>query len=159
MSNLQKYHVSKNLSPINTFNKTTDLYYSITFSEPLAVGTYTIAANITSDTGVTSARISFRKSDLTQDVATNITIEEGISSVTVTLSAPCSAIFFYGSTTVYDNVPIKYDNIMLNTGSTALPYEPYSADVWHDLTPQQYINDEFVDNANILEKYSGGSWG
>lgn len=24
--------------------------------------------------------------------------------------------------------------------------------------PQQYINGEFVDNTNIPEKYSGGSW-
>ena len=34
-------------------------------------------------------------------------------------------MYIYGGTTVFDNIPIKYESIMLNTGSTALPYEPY----------------------------------
>ena len=114
-----------NLSPETSFNKTTELYHAITLVEPLPVGTYTLSADITPDTGISSARISFRKSDLSQEVATNIDIQNGRSTVTITISNPCSAIYFYGSTTVMDNIPIKYEDIMLNTGSTALPYQPY----------------------------------
>lgn len=47
-------------------------------------------------------------------------------------------------------------NLMLNYGSTVLPYEPYSTEVWHD---SHYIrvNGEWQSVASAHER-SGGQW-
>jgi hypothetical protein len=143
--NFKKFHESKNLCPIANFYKTTDLYYSILFETPLPAGTYTISAEITSTS--TESRISFRKNDMSQMIASNITIQTGRSQLTVTISEPCYALYIYGSTTVYDNIPIKFENIMLNTGSTPQPYEPYSSEVWHDIP--YYIHKTATDTLTL----------
>lgn len=44
--------------------------------------------------------------------------------------------------------PSDISNIMLNTGSTPLPYEPYSSEVWHD-TPH-YIHNTSTDTITTL---------
>lgn len=112
-----------NLCPITSFDKTTDTYYSILFNTPIPAGTYTLSAKITSTSA--ESRISFRKADMAQIITSNIVIQTGRSQLTVTLNESCYGMYIYGGTTVFDNIPIKYENIMLNTGSTPLPYEPY----------------------------------
>ena len=144
--NFKKYHVSRNLCPITSFDKTTDVYYTILFNTPIPTGTYTLGAKITSTSA--ESRISFRKADMSQIIASNIVIQTGRSQLTVTLNEPCYGIYIYGGTTVIDNIPIKYESIMFNTGSTPLPYEPYSSEVWHD-TPH-YIHNTSTDTITTL---------
>lgn len=158
MSNLQKYHVSKNLfdgtlyggawAPnfvINTDGINPDIYKSLKIY--LKAGAYTVSFA----RHVNIVRRLF-------DGGYNQDTLADISELTFTISNDgYIGISFRATATP----AINWDNspIMVNIGSTALPYEPYTTDVWHDLAPQQYINGVFVDNANIPEKYSGGLWG
>jgi hypothetical protein len=115
-----------NLSNVTSFALTSDRFYQLDLTVPIPAGTYSISANLTHESGVTSVRISFRKSDASQEVAINMPINEnGRSYATVTLTNDCYSIYFYGSETAFDVVPIKYDNLMINSGSTALDFEPY----------------------------------
>lgn len=167
MSNLQKYHVSKNMFDVST--QTVGYFVragNVTAEKPLgniepAAGynlsayiavtpntTYTIKYPVAS--AVSGAGLVYYSDN---SGATIAGIPLGVQGQTYTFTTPnnCNYIRFS-----YDNT--AGTDVMLNLGSTALPYEPYSADVWHDLAPKQYINGEFVDNTNIPEKYSGGSW-
>lgn len=75
---------------------------------------------------------------------------------TVDVSAADSMyICFYSAVNITKN---DITNVMINSGTTGQPYEPYSADIWHDLAPKRYENDAFVDTVDNPEKYSNGSW-
>ena len=83
-------------------------------------------------------------------------------TLTSTSTAESQYLCFYyaktggsGSSTP-EEIQAQLAEVMINEGSIALPYEPYEE--WHDITPQQYINSEFVVNANIPEKYQNGLW-
>lgn len=47
-----------------------------------------------------------------------------------------------------------YENLMLNQGSTPLPYDPPTD--WYDISYRRYENGEWVENN--VKKYIGGSW-
>lgn len=49
--------------------------------------------------------------------------------------------------------------VMLNLGSTALPYEPYSTDVWHEIPLKVYDSSGDTWTESTAKKYSNGSWG
>jgi hypothetical protein len=112
-----------NLCPVTSFDKPTDRYYVISLSSPLQPGTYTLSAEITGES--LESRISFRNSSLAQITGVNIAVQSGRSAVTVTLNNTCYALYIYGGTAPTDIIPISYENIMLNAGSTALHYAPY----------------------------------
>lgn len=112
-----------NLCPVTSFDKPTDRYYAISLSSPLQPGTYTLSAEITGES--LESRISFRNSSLLQITYVNIAVQSGRSSVTVTLNDACYALYIYGGTSPTDIIPISYEDIMLNDGSTALHYEPF----------------------------------
>lgn len=170
--NLQKYHVSKNLFDLSAYYSvdsgvtnmtvtnnemsytTTETYRAIRYQFPFPYySEYTIYFSEESQNTALEIR-RYKDGDIVGNVV------RVLAGVTQTLynSEDYDEIRIYISNGTYVG-DCKIINIMLNTGSTALPYEPYSADVWHDLAPQQYINGVFVDNTNIPEKYSGGSWG
>ena len=53
-----------------------------------------------------------------------------ISQYTFTTSSDTKYIVFQASGSTINS---WFNSLMLNTGSTALPYEPYSSEVWHDI--------------------------
>lgn len=65
--------------------------------------------------------------------------------------------FTIGANTAYFTLQIQttHGNIMLNEGSTALPYEPYSTEVWHDI--KDYIMDTTWKD-HVVYNRSNGSW-
>ena len=80
-------------------------------------------------------------------------------SVTITSATTAKFIrFAYYFQAAPEAAHDDLSQIMINEGLSTVTYQPYG-NIWKDITPQQYINGEFVDNANIPEKYSGGSWG
>lgn len=170
MSNLNKYHVSKNL-----FDKDNTTIYNAYFSidsessiwitnadsrsvkipcEPNTQYTLSISSAIPIFRICASSTANIEPSGGGVRVRTIIR-SVNIAECTFTTSANDACLLFQGSASAVNE---WFNSLMLNTGNSALPYEPYSTDIWHDLAPQQYINGEFVDNANIPEKYSGGSW-
>lgn len=160
MSNLQKYHVSKNL-----FNATIE-QGSITQSEDIEANNR-IRTKEFIDIDSDYITLSWNSEQNTEtyimmyDANEGYVRGEGWSTSPVTKPIPSNVKkirIIWRYTSQADILPSAVNSVMAVSGQTALPYEPYSADVWHDLAPQQYINGEFVDNANIPEKYSGGSW-
>lgn len=100
----------------------------ITLGKPLKAGTYTLSCICTStDTSYTTNLVSFVNGN-GDGQNFNITLTRGTKvSRSVTLTSPVSQIRFnsnkdYSSSAGYD---ATFTNIMLNEGSTALPYEPY----------------------------------
>lgn len=60
-----------------------------------------------------------------------------------------------GSTATLRNVMVVEGEY---TSQTMPTYDPYSADVWHDLQPKIYANGAWADSADNPKKYSNGSW-
>ena len=156
MSNLQKYHVSKNLFDGSLFN---GIYRDADFNiMPDSSNVYK-CCKIYLDAGTYT--MSFAKAVRIVRLIINETYTENVAENVTNYTFTVNNDSYFGitfrdetsSSTVWDNSPI-----MLNTGSTALPYEPYSTDVWHDLAPKRYENNAFVDTTNNPEKYSNGSW-
>lgn len=178
MSNIQKYHVSKNLlyssrtqtvgsiltvqqtigSSDFIFNKSvsvSDTSANVDVDITLNAGTYTLSVVGLNLFNTDYDRIFMRRDDSTivvQNVQTNrprnFTLNETTHINRLTIVAD--------SQSTYDNATI---NIMLNEGASPLPYDPYSADVWHDLSPQIRENGVFIDTTNNPEKYQNDSWG
>lgn len=67
--------------------------------------------------------------------ATEIIRGANISQYTFTTSSTAQIILFQGSGSV---VTEWFNGLMLNTGSTPQPYEPYSSEVWHDTPYYQH---------------------
>ena len=87
----------------------------------LQAGTYTISFNVTT----TNGGVNLRKNAIDGDIIKSIYINSTYHKGTFTLQEKTTIYFngFGGGWTNY--------NIMLNEGSTALPYEPYGALVIH----------------------------
>lgn len=161
--NFKKYHVSRNLFDYSTITTGYRIQWATgnDYADPTAVrsdyipvnaGTYSCSDNVIVlgyDTnknylGATDGNGVFEK------IAKN-----PISHFTISANSDCKYIkilSFYNSQT-----PMNIDSeTMLNTGSTALPYEPYSSEVWHD---SHYIkvNGEWQAVASAHER-SGGQW-
>ena len=163
MSNVKKYHVSKNLYN----NATTEQGYRIQWETGNA---YADATALMSDYITVSNDIY--RSDKAYFVigynankeyigafngTTHLWVKEFPNPTTYIEVAQDSNVVFIKLMS-YGSYEALTSTSMLNTGSTQLPFEPYDTEVWHDLAPQQYVNGEFVDNANIPEKYANGSW-
>lgn len=104
-------------------------YYTANFGTPLPAGTYTFSAKVIGEEGVTACRVSFRKSNMGQIVASNIDVSPERTSITVTLNEPCYAVYMYGSNDTTTLAAATYQDIMLNTGSSPLPYEPFGVKI------------------------------
>lgn len=161
MSDLQKYHVSKNLFNVSI---TQGVWAGNTGTSPyVSPSTRRICtSNIINLDSTKTYAVAPRQPDIyvvvkVLDSDGNIVSDSGWKS-SVTFSNAYGIVATFRFINESEISPQDFMGVMLNEGTTALPYEPYSADVWHDLAPQQYINGEFVDNANIPEKYQNGSW-
>ena len=163
MSNVSKYHVSKNLSKSIKVGTGLSRYSNILLIdadiEPDT--TYTLSFDANAGYSLyTNENIFTRSAVIDTNDSRNTITATTKSTLDKSSSAQYSGgkwIFLKANQVMPESAVIT--NVMLNTGSTALPYEPYSTAVWHDLAPKQYINGEFTDNADIPEKYQGGLWG
>lgn len=110
----------------NTISKgQSHVYYEAVLGTPLPEGVYTFSAKVIAEAGVTACMVSFRKGTTGPIVASNIDVSSERTSITVTLTEPCYAVYLYGSTSYVTSASVTYQDIMLNPGDTALPYEPY----------------------------------
>lgn len=156
MSNLQKYHVSKNLfdatwesgSIGNTGGNFSDTnaIRTVEYIECEAEKLYSFSPEL----DVTETWVNYYDNN---GGLSRYKIIDG----TFTTPQGCTRLRFRLSKTDIGVAPILQPLSMLNVG-TPLPYEPYSADVWHDLAPKRYENGTFVDTTDNPEKYQNGSW-
>ena len=146
--NFKKYHVSKNLWNEDYTNISSTIIY-----RPLYVGdgTFTLSSTIPYFSNVAnlfllSGNVSTGASTSGNGVWINHTVTAQSDSGYVTV-----AYRNYSGT----SSPAKYKT-MLNEGSTPLDYEPYSSEVWHDISI--YKRSILVWNSDTAYKRSGGSW-
>ena len=187
MSILNKYHVSKQLFDQNNITKygtTSDFIISgdtITFTGASGAGNYYYnnamlpAGNYYISYSAPNRfcyYVMASNSDLANAKLNNTSLSENNPGIASRLDLNYARYLNINVTSfsIYSDVPFIFcfapidieftiSDLMLNSGNSALPFEPYNTEVWHDLTPKQYINEAFVDNSNVPQIYSGGSWG
>ncbi len=154
--NFKRYHVSKNLFDERTITEgyygAQSVNYNIfsadnkyrSFSKNLKAGTYTL--NIIADETMYILRCN-------NDIDGVISVSSN-PPYTFTLSADTTIYVSWRNT----NTTNSFTNmtVMLNTGSEALPYEPYSSEVWHDIPT--YKRSVLVWNTDTAYERSDGSW-
>ena len=125
---ISKYHVSKNLVDVSPFTITAGggSYNTVLFNGTLESGTYTISLNqentLTSSTRNT-IRVNANGTAYYESTSINYHNELGLHSYTFTVDETSNVEIYFWSNTFSNSC--TYSNIMLNSGSTALPYEPY----------------------------------
>ena len=125
---ISKYHVSKNLVDVSPFTITAGggSYNTVLFNGTLESGTYTISLNqentLTSSTRNT-IRVNANGTAYYESTSINYHNELGLHSYTFTVYETSNVEIYFWSNTFSNSC--TYSNIMLNSGSTALPYEPY----------------------------------
>ena len=132
--NFGKYHESRNLlneaePPQNIY--ITDSIRRMGYEVEVTAGTYTAYGD---------------NSDLYAKTKIN-----GVYSDAVQINNPQNlTLNFDGIIIIYSRVNGEFPevNIMLNSGSTALPYEPYSSEVWHDIP--YYVHNTSTDTITTL---------
>ena len=180
--NFKKYHVSKNLFDVSTVEKgridngkvayvsqTTTLTIeggTVSFTTTSAFrgvcsgffeipeGTETITFNFIRNEalGVKFVFYDSTKTWLNQDYSP-VLLDIPPATANVPSGAKYVRLSFSGQIT--GGYSYTMSNIMLNLGSTALPYEPYSSEVWHDL--DTHIMDAIWTTGSTYERDSG-SW-
>lgn len=159
--NFKKYHVSRNLINAQPFTIEGDSssHYITLLSGTLPTGTYTFSLN--QDSNLTSAvrntiRITIGSTAHYESPTDNYHLQSGQHKMTFTISDNSQGveIAYWGNALSND---CSYSNIMLNEGSTPLPYEHYSSEVWHD-TPH-YIMGTSTDTITTLpaDLYADGN--
>lgn len=171
MSNLQKYHVSKQLFDKDNpdiveyyTNSTTGVYtYSQNTRSVIISCQSNTTYSATKSVQGTAPRFSLSCYDnypQENDIATAKVVNNDAMQLTLTTTANSQYLvlfFYYLNPPNVSEIQQIMDTLMINEGQP-LPYEPYSIDVWHDIAPKRYENGAFVDTVNNPEKYSGGSW-
>lgn len=114
----------------NTITTTSGGYVFYGYGVPLKAGTYTFSFVFSGETSSTELILR----DSNDNVITNVyhTLEVSVNSITFSISSDASSIAYYS------NSAGTYSNIMINEGSTALPYQSYSGEIVHasDITPK-----------------------
>lgn len=142
----------KNLLNYGTKSFTT--YYQ-EYGLNIPSGTYTFSAKITSsDSNSTISRIYFYNSSGTSLGYLNLD-RNTRASQTITINDTIDRITLYAS---YDyssssGDTATYEDIMLNEGTTALPYEPYGTDEWYI---KKNIVKEVLDGTEVGTNYTNG---
>lgn len=152
--NFKQYHVSKNLfdgtliggyftsANFNTSGNE-DVFKSIKVFLP--AGTYTFSWG----KNVNVARLIIDDT-YSQAVSTNV------SSYTITSTTDGYVGISFRDTTSSSTEWDVTTPIMLNGGSTALPYEPYSSEVWHNIP--NYKRSVLVWNTDTAYKRDSDAW-
>lgn len=162
--NFKKYHVSKNLwdgakiencgFQSGTYNTPTYNPRNIIYIPVIGGNTYTFSINNIAPGTSFQSVCSIGKPALGVSYLINgdTTFIEHGAVTTFTRTIPNEANWWAIQIMSLDNLS---NNIMINEGSTALPYEPYSSEVWHDLT-DHIMSTTWQDGSTYSR--SGGSW-
>lgn len=146
--NFKRFHESKNLFDESTlqngyYGGGDDDYASYrpddkyrAFAMNLVVGTYTL--RIYCDVSIKLLRVS-------NSIDGRVTVATDDQPYTFTLAGDATIYVSFRNQTTTNNFPNL--KVMLNTGSTPLPYEPYSSEVWHDTS--HYIHNTSTDTITI----------
>jgi hypothetical protein len=137
--NFRRYHVSKNLFDKNATHTTGQTAYRYTITGLTPNQYYTCSTNFVSQSYNKEAAIYFDGGSTATNGVDATTPKSFRCDNTGTMT-----IFVRFQATSQTN-PAIYDDlmsgtiwIMLNKGSTPLPYEPYSSEVWHDIPYYQH---------------------
>ena len=131
--NLNKYHVSKNLFDEIYPNITQDTlkYKSIYVGD----GDFTLSTNCPRYSN--SAVLFLLAGNVSSGASTsNNGVSVGISRTATAVNGYITIAYRY-----YTNTDPRDYQTMLNSGGIALPYEPYSSEVWHDISYYIYKTD------------------
>ena len=156
--NFKKYHVSRNLfdstilqndKGISSNGNVIDQSGRISTVVPINVSEYSAVTLTYVGDNVQFIYATFNSGILVERVA-------GKDSGYTINTTNCDSLyicFYRGSSITKDDV----SNTMLNLGSTPLPYEPYSSEVWHDVP--YYVHDTETDTITTLpaELYPTGT--
>lgn len=150
--NFGKYHVSRNLINIRDFTATTTptSQDGVLWTGTLAEGTYTFSIN-QDDTLTSSLRntihIKIGSTNYYENSSGNYHNNSGRHSYTFTVPDATTMVEIRYWTNAISN-DCSFSQGMLNSGSTALPYEPYSSEVWHDIP--HYVHKTDTDTITTL---------
>lgn len=145
--NFKRYHVSKNL-----WNEDyTDISSTIIY-RPLFVGdgTYTLSSTIPYfSSGANLFLLSGNVSSGASTAGNGVWINHNVTAQSDNGYVTIAYRHYSGTSS-----PTEFKT-MLNEGSTALSYEPYSSEVWHNLT-DHIMSTTWQDGSTYSR--SGGSW-
>lgn len=162
--NFKQYHVSKNILnniaqstsrsnvtiTVNadktiTLNGTlinTDTYITLGYVDFIEGEEYTISGV----TGFTDSTLQiFVGSNSAFPVGNRLQCHNGAVTRTARASERCNVRLYMYNTVTYNNVIVSPQ---INEGSTPLPYEPYSSEVWHNIP--HYIHNTSTDTITTL---------
>ena len=115
-----------NLLDVYAVNKSAEILYAIVnLPNTLPAGEYTLNADVILEEGTTASRFSFRASSGDSVGNMRVEVSDGHGIGTVTTTDEAEKIYIYGAYSSAIYAAVQYSNMMLNTGSTPLPYEPY----------------------------------
>ena len=165
---ISKYHVSKNLFDLSNYYSVdagvsnivitendisytaTGTYRAIRYTFPFPYNSrYAISFGQDSE----NAKLEIRRLKEGQVVGNPITMSAGGVQILYN-SEDYDEVRIYISNGTYIG-ECKASSIMLNTGSTALPYEPYG-NTWQSIPYKRYENGEWVEYSD--KKYENGEW-
>lgn len=112
----------------------------------LKAGTYTIAANANINISQNTHILQIYKANVVSEILSLSDMISGKATFTIAEDTTDILIRIHVMNGVnYSGLEIQP---MLNTGSTPLPYEPYSSEVWHDIP--HYIHNTSTDTLTTL---------
>lgn len=127
--NFKRYHVSKNLLEDVITGATIAANGSIAVTPDYNTWVAKVTAGETYRANNVNGTYGFYTEKPTSSSVTYNNSRELFSGDSPTIVVP-QGISYIGI-----RATVAATNVMLNSGSTPLPYEPYSSEVWHDLTP------------------------
>ena len=139
-----------------SFSGTCTSSQNITKDIELKAGTYTLKANANRNPidDTASCIDIYKASPFFMVKIENNNAVEGTKTFTIAEDTTVSLRIRLGNGINYDDFEIRP---MLNEGSSALPYEPYSTEVWHDI-PHYIYNAEsetWQEITDVHERVSG----
>lgn len=143
---MKRFHVSKNLCDVSDISETVTVIYKDTrLIQNIVAGTYTLSFNTTANVAH-SVSVGVGTTGYSKDIKYIYGVQNGYYSIDFTISDEdidknlyVRFVRFGTSTTVTYTV----SSVMLNTGGTALPYEPYG-NTWQTKSPPKYGTDTDV---------------
>ena len=138
---IKKYHVSKNLCNYEPFtiNANEGSKEFILFNDILSAGTYNVSLyqnNTISGSVRNTLTVRIDGTVSYEYAADNYHNNSGLHQLAFTVPTEQTIQIRFWANDLNENC--TYSNIMLNTGSTALPYEPYDPEVWHTIPYRKY---------------------
>ena len=138
--NFKKYHVSRNLWDENYTNISTSLAYKAFY---VGDGIFTASTDCPISYPSGSSSLFF----IAGNVSTGASSENNLYNDRVRTVESINGYVTIAYRITGTVNPNDY-NTMINSGTTTLPYEPYSSEVWHDIP--YYIHNTFTDTLTTL---------